>query len=272
MTNEMFKVWHKWVSGHPLTWICTTDCSRWCCSNHVLLEILSWKYHEWRYHVANSTDRATHRYQLTSFLRRHGRNLIGPFVNYYLTGTLYGSKTCIVTVVNVFWTKRMPIVNCFQIVEKLVSPISQLQRHIRSDVEHWSSGFRKRRDKHVPVAGEGYRSSHYSSVNSKELVRPVELWKIRSFQVEKRWLQTESGRITQDRVAACRSGDRNSQAEALNRPRSTTRRSNYAVESDKYLAKMVTMKLEEGNLEAAVRLICSEDRPAPYVGDWQTTR
>jgi len=60
------------------------------------------------------------------------------------------------------------------------------------------------------------------------------------------------------------SDDRNSQAEALNRPpRSITRRTNSAVESDKYLAKMVSMKLEEGNFKAAVRLVCSEDRPAP---------
>jgi len=35
------------------------------------------------------------------------------------------------------------------------------------------------------------------------------------------------------------------------------------VKSDKYLANLVSKKLEEGNFKAAVWLICSEDHPAP---------
>jgi hypothetical protein len=65
-------------------------------------------------------------------------------------------------------------------------------------------------------------------------------------------------KIIQDRVAAWRSDERHSRVEADKRQRSAV-----PVDSEKYLATVVSMKLEEGNFKAAVRLVCSEDRPAP---------
>ena len=67
--------------------------------------------------------------------------------------------------------------------------------------------------------------------------------------------------MIQDRIVAWRSDERDSQ-EAVTQRRSTASRG-HPVDPEQYLAKAVTMKLEEGNFKAAVRLVCSDDRPAP---------
>jgi hypothetical protein len=74
-------------------------------------------------------------------------------------------------------------------------------------------------------------------------------------------------KVIQDRAAAWSSTMNFSDATETNchRPVRTTRRSD--AETDQYLAKAVSSKLEEGNIKAAVRLVCSEDKPAPNTAE-----
>ena len=64
---------------------------------------------------------------------------------------------------------------------------------------------------------------------------------------------------------AWRSDERDSQ-EAVTQRRSTASRG-HPVDPEQYLAKPVTVKLKEGKFKAAVRLVCSDDRPAPCLAD-----
>jgi len=73
-------------------------------------------------------------------------------------------------------------------------------------------------------------------------------------------------KIIQDRVAAWQSGNvKDSQEAAIRRPTPSTRKA--TVDAEQYLAKAVSMKLEEGNIKGAVRLVCSEDKPSPCTAE-----
>ena len=65
-------------------------------------------------------------------------------------------------------------------------------------------------------------------------------------------------KIIQQRVAAWQSGERNYVQESVERRYHTMNES----ELSRHRTSAVTSKLEEGNFKAAIRLICSDDRPA----------
>jgi len=76
-------------------------------------------------------------------------------------------------------------------------------------------------------------------------------------------------KLIQGRVASWTSSVDSSTNDRTNaqrrQPVRITRRS--SEEAEQYLAKAVSSKLEEGNIKAAIRLACSEDKPAPNTAE-----
>lgn len=77
-------------------------------------------------------------------------------------------------------------------------------------------------------------------------------------------------KIIQERVSTWQSGNysRESHEVAARRPTLSARRGNN--DANRYLARAVSAKLEEGNIKGAVRLVCSEDKPAPCTAETLT--